>query len=232
MERGVRIEDVAGVKSRVSWGAIFGGAFIALAVYLVLALFFAGVGLSLTEAGVRAGTATWVAVIANVLSLIIALFVGGWVTSQLTVGETRQEAWIHGILTWAMVTAIAIAMVAFGLRGGYNALLGVAMVAEPTAGQNWEQAARQAGIPQERIEQWRQGLAADNIQAQIQDPRVRAEAREAAMIATWSTLAGTLLSIGAAVLGALSGMGPTFRLFPNTVVAEQEVTTTTTTSRT
>ena len=53
MDRGIRIEDVAGLKSRVSWGAIIGGSLIALAAYVILGLFFAGVGLSLTEAGVR-----------------------------------------------------------------------------------------------------------------------------------------------------------------------------------
>src|SRR5262249_32415419 len=45
--------DLLGVKSRVSWSAIFGGALIALSCYLVLTLLFAAIGISLTEAGVR-----------------------------------------------------------------------------------------------------------------------------------------------------------------------------------
>jgi hypothetical protein len=228
VDRSVGIEDVAGLKSRVSWGAIVGGSLIALATYLVLGLFFAGVGLSLSEAGVRARTATWVAVVANVISLVVALFVGGWVTTQLTAGETRQEAWIHGVLTWGVVTAAAIFMVTQGLTGGYNALLGAALVGQNTENANWEAAARQAGIAPQTIENWKQGLNPEQLRAEAQKPENIDAARQTAMIVSWSTLLGTLLSIGAAVLGALTGMGPTFRLFPAAVVAEREVRTTTT----
>jgi uncharacterized Tic20 family protein len=228
IDRGVRIEDVAALRSRVSWAAVFGGGVIALAVYLVLSLLFAGVGLSMTEAGVRAGAVTWVEIIAGIVSLLVALFVGGWVTTQLTAGETRQEAWIHGVLTWAVVTAVAVGMVGMGMRGGYNALLGAALVANE-ANANWEAAARQSGIPQERIDQWKQGLNPENLRNEVQRPENVAAARRAAMIAAWSTLAGTLLSIGAAILGAFAGMGPSFRLFPAAVVTEQQVTSTTVT---
>lgn len=228
VDRSVGIEDVAGLKSRVSWGAIMGGSLIALATYLVLGLFFAGVGLSLTEAGVRAGTAMWVAVVANVISLVIALFIGGWVTTQLTAGETRQEAWIHGVLTWGVVTAAAIFMVTQGLTGGYNALLGAALVGQNSDNSNWEAAARQAGVPPQTIENWRQGLDPERLRAEAQNPENVEKARRTAMIVSWSALLGTLMSIGAAVLGALTGMGPTFRLFPTAVVAEREVRTTTT----
>jgi hypothetical protein len=228
MDRTVGIEDVAGVKSRVSWGAILGGAVVALSVYLLLTIFFAGVGLSLTELGVRSGTAATIAIIAGVLSVILAMFCGGCVTSVLTAGETRREAMLHGILTWAVVTAIAIGMVAMGLRGGYNALLGAALVAQNAENDqpgrvNWEQAARQAGIPQDRINEVKQGL---NPQ-QVQNPENAEAARRGAMIAAWATLIGTLLSMGAAVLGALASVGPTFRLFPTggaVVVERQEVT--------
>ncbi|HET6572230.1 MAG TPA: hypothetical protein VFG68_01400 [Fimbriiglobus sp.] len=230
MDRGVSvgIEDVAGLKSRVSWGAVIGGSLIALAVYLILGLFFAGVGLSLTEAGVRAGTASWIAVVANVISLIVAMFVGGWVTTQLTAGETRQEAWIHGVLTWGVVTAVAVFMVTQSLQGGYNALLGAALVGQGTDTSNWEAAARQAGVSQQTIDGWKQGLDPNYLRAKAQDPATIAAARQTAMIVSWSVLVGTLLSIGAAVLGALAGMGPTFRLFPAAIVAERQVRTTTT----
>src|SRR5581483_3265178 len=44
----VRYEDVAQLRSRISWGAIFAGMVVALACALILTLFFTGVGLSLT----------------------------------------------------------------------------------------------------------------------------------------------------------------------------------------
>ncbi|MFO0850544.1 MAG: hypothetical protein U0871_18595 [Gemmataceae bacterium] len=230
MDREVRFEDVAGLQSRVSWGAIIAGSVIALAVYMLLALFFAGLGLALTEAGVRAGTATNIAVVCSVISWVAALFCGGCVTTQLTAGETRREAWIHGVLTWAAVTALTLMMVGMGLRGGYNALLGAALVGSNVTdanGQtNWEQAARQAGVPQERIDQIKQGLRPENIREQANNPETRQDVRQGALVATWATFAGTLLSIGAAILGALAGMGPTFRLFPRTAAITTATTVT------
>jgi Kef-type K+ transport system membrane component KefB len=230
MDRTVGIEDVAGVQSRVSWGAIFGGSVIALSVYLLLGLFFAGVGLSLNRAGVEAGNAAIVSIVAGVLSIVVALWCGGCVTSILTAGETRREAIIHGVLTWAVVTGFTLAMVGMGLRTGYNALLGAALVGQSTeaANRSWEQVARDNGIPQERIDQLKRDLNLQNAQAQANNPENRNEVSKGAMIATWSVFAGTLLSIGAAVLGGLSGMGPTFRLFPGVVATAErrEVTVT------
>ena len=132
------------------------------------------------------------------------------------------------MLTWGVVTAVAIFMVTQGLTGGYNALLGAALVGQNTDNANWEAAARQAGIAPQTIENWKQGLNPEQLRAEAQKPENIAAARQTAMIVSWSALLGTLLSIGAAVLGALTGMGPTFRLFPAAVVAEREVRTTTT----
>ena len=45
----VKMEDVAGVRSRISWPAIVAGAVVAVAVNLVLTLFFAALGLTVAE---------------------------------------------------------------------------------------------------------------------------------------------------------------------------------------
>ena len=101
----VRIEDVQGVRSRVSWSAIIGGAVIAIATYLVLTFFFAALG-HVADRGRGAENAVGIgAIVAAVLTIVVSLFFGGWVTTQLTVGETRCEAMIYGLLTWAVVTA-------------------------------------------------------------------------------------------------------------------------------
>jgi hypothetical protein len=57
------VEDILPVRSRISWGAIFAGAVIALAIYLVLTVLGAAVGLSLTNTTVRGSTLWWSAVI-------------------------------------------------------------------------------------------------------------------------------------------------------------------------
>ena len=142
----------------------------------------------------------------------------------------------HDDLVWAPqwaangnYTAAAIFMVTQGLQGGYNALLGAALVGQKTDTANWEAAARQAGITQQTIDSWKQSLNPENLRAEAQDPQNIAAARQTAMIVSWATLVGTLLSIATAVLGALAGMGPTFRLFPAAVVSAHDVEVRTTT---
>jgi hypothetical protein len=96
----VHYEDIAGVRSRVSWGAILGGAVIANATSLLLTFFFVAVGFSLSDSDIRGNTIGIAAVIAAVVTVVISLFLGGWVTTQLTAGETHREAVIYGVLTW------------------------------------------------------------------------------------------------------------------------------------
>jgi len=213
--REVRFEDVVGLKSRISWGAVVAGSVVAFAVYLVLTLFFTGIGLSLSQAGVRDGVIGTGAVIAGILSIVVALFCGGCVTTQLTSGETKNEAVIHGVLTWATVTGLSLFMVAMGVRAGYNAALGAAYAADTTDARlrpNWEQAARDAGVSQEQIDRARQSIQPDNLRQKLQDPQLQDAARTNAMAAAWITLAGTLLAMGSAIGGALFGSGPRFRL--------------------
>ena len=214
-ESHVNIEDIQGVRSRVSWAAVLGGAVIALAVYLVLTFFFAALGLSLTEAGVRDNAVGTGAVIAAVLTIVIALYLGGWVTTQLSVGETKQEACIYGVLTWAVVMAFSVGLIGMGVRAGYFALVSGTVVAQNAGvtAQNWEQAARSAGVPQQRIDEARAAVD-PNRAVPVNEERVR----EAAAVAAWSAFAGTLLSIAACVFGSLAGRGAVFRLFPVTRV--------------
>jgi Kef-type K+ transport system membrane component KefB len=212
--REVRFEDVVGLKSRISWGAVIAGSVVAFAVYLLLTLFFTGLGLSLSEAGVRQGVIGTGAIVCGILSIVVALFCGGCVTTQLTAGETKQEAVIHGVLTWATVTALSLFMVAMGVRAGYTAARGAAYAANATDDRfrpNWEQAARDAGVPQADIDRARQNAQPDNLRRNLQDPQFQDQARNNAMAAAWITLAGTLLAMCSAIGGALAGSGPRFR---------------------
>src|SRR5690349_4557248 len=119
----VRAEDLLPVGSRVSWGAILAGAVVALAVYLVLTLLGSAVGLSVSD-DVRSGTLGTGAAVWAILSTVVALFLGGWVTSQTTVGENKTEAIIHGVIMWGVVLFLMLWLVSTGLRTGFNALWG------------------------------------------------------------------------------------------------------------
>lgn len=220
----VKIEDITGVQSRVSWAAILGGSVIAIAAYLVLTFFFAALGMSLTDAGVRANAVGIGAIVAAVLSIVVALFLGGWVTTQLSVGENKREAMIYGVLTWAVVTAFSLGMVSMGIRAGYFALVSGTVVAQqsPTAQQNWDDVARQAGVTEAQIASAKTSIDPAKVRATVNDPANREAALEGAAIAAWSALAGTLLSIAASLFGALAGRGAAFRLFPATALPRRQ----------
>jgi len=222
----VHIEDVAGVRSRVSWGALLGGTMTAIACSTVLTFFFAAIGVSLREADLRGETLGIGAIIAAVVTICASLFVGGWVTTQLTAGETRQEAIIYGILTWATVVAFSLAMVGMGVRAGYFALVGGTLVAQnaPAAQQrSWEDMARSAGVAQDKIDAAKQGLNPDRVRAEANDPANQERAQRAALATSWGALVAIMLSIVAAIGGALAGCGPSFRLFPVASGTRQEI---------
>jgi hypothetical protein len=208
--------DLLGVRSRVSWSAIFAGALIALSCYLVLTLLFAAIGISMTETGVRGNAIGYGVLIAMILTLIVSLFIGGWVASQLTAGETRQEAVIYGFLTWAAVTGITLFLVASGARAGYFAVVGGSVVADNSAARatSWEELARQSGVSEQQIASAKASMDPARARAEINDPANQERAREAAIAASWTALVGTMLSMAAAVCGALTGRGMAFRLFP------------------
>lgn len=222
----VQLSDVTGVRSRVCWGALLGGAVIALATALVFTFLFAAIGVSLRDTDLRGETVGIAGIVAAVVTMAFSLFLGGWVTSQLTAGETRQEAVIYGVLTWAVVTAASMMMVGVGVRAGYFALLGGTMVAQNTQTvqqRSWEDMARSAGVSQANIEAARANLDPARAQAAANNPETRERAGQAAVAGTWGALVALLVSIAAAVVGSVAGSGPQFRLFPTTTTHRPEI---------
>lgn len=219
-ENPVGIEDVAGVRSRISWPAVLSGAVIAVVVNLVLTLFFAALGVTLTSVGQPADgdTAGWFALAAVILSVVASLFVGGWVAAQLTAGETQREAVLYGVLTWAAVIFLSLMLVGVGMRAGYFAIVGGAVVAQNSPpvqnAQSWEQAARNVGVPQDKIDAAKASVDPSKAREVANDPAAQRNAKEAAVYASWSALVAILLSMATAIGGAIVGSGPSFRLFP------------------
>ena len=207
--------DLVSVGSRVSWSAIIAGTVIALACYIVLTLLFAAIGISLTESGVRANAIGWGALAAAIFTIVVSLFVGGWVSAQMTVGENRQEACLYGILTWAAVTAASLWLVGMGVRAGYFAVVGGSVIAQNNERlPAWEDMARSAGVQDQQINDWKAKADPNRVRDTVNDPANQERARQAAVAAAWAALVGVMLSMAAAVCGALAGRGATFRLFP------------------
>jgi len=212
----IRAEDVLPVRSRVSWGAIFAGAMVALSLSFLLNLLGAALGFSISDR-VRPETLGGAAAGWSIVVTVLALFIGGYVASQCSVGENRFEAALYGVILWGVLFSMLLWLMATGVRSGLSAMVGMAHANQVVTGDassgGWEESARRAGVSQERIDQLKKDMpTGDQARRATEDPANQRAAAEAATRVTWWAFLGTLLSMLAAVAGAYVGAGPTFRL--------------------
>lgn len=110
----------AAAGKRVSWGAVFAGAVVALVVQLMLSVLGIGIGAStidpLTEqnpaAGLGTGAGIWF-----VLTSLVALFVGGWVAGRMANAPLDTDRALHGVLTWGLTTLLTFYLLSTAIGG-------------------------------------------------------------------------------------------------------------------
>jgi ABC-type transport system involved in multi-copper enzyme maturation permease subunit len=174
--------DYGSVRSRISWGAILAGAAVSMAIYALLMALGVAVGLSVSD-DVTTETLGTSAGVWGFISIMIALFTGGWVTTQVTTGESRTEAVLYGVVLWATTSVLLIWITTNGTRAGVDA----AMVLQNMTGGN------QATV------------TTDDSQSSEERQDAIARAREAGKRGSWWAFAGMLASMVAAIGGALVG---------------------------
>src|SRR5215203_6350243 len=106
-----REEDLTSVGTRISWAAVLAGAVVAMAFSLVLTMLGGAIAMSINAASTttpRIETVAGWGLVWALLATGLSLFAGGWVTSQLTAGETKCEAMVHGVILWGTVFAIML----------------------------------------------------------------------------------------------------------------------------
>jgi len=209
----VRPEDVTSVGTRISWGAVLAGAVVAMAVYMVLTTLGTAIGFSIGR-DTRVETLAGGALVWAILTTALALFAGGWTTSQLTAGETKCESMVHGLILWGTIVAAMLWMTTTGVRSGFNAMLSVAYAGQTAADGDLESGARQLGFTQAQIDEAKAKLnrTAEDTRDAANDRDTKDSARRGVAMLTWGALFGMLLSMGAAIGGALVGAGPSRHL--------------------
>ncbi|MGB3265255.1 MAG: hypothetical protein WBA89_15030 [Microcoleus sp.] len=184
----VVVNSVMEYHDRVRWGPIFSGLVIAIATQLALSALGAAIGLSniansgapRTIAGsVGTGIGIW-----SIISLLISLGVGGWVTARACGPMNRSTALLNGAILWATTLTIGSWLLANGVAGTFG-------IVAANAGEAINQA-QQSGVnlPNQ----------APNVSAQ--DTRNIADN---AAKAGWSFLFGSLLGLVASMAGASAG---------------------------
>jgi hypothetical protein len=163
---------------------------VALATQLILSSFFGAIGAgrvagSLAPRSIAPGVASNVS-LWSTIALLLSLFVGGWITSRACGPMNRNTALLNGAILWATTLALSSWFLANGVFGAFG-------IAASNAGAVFNQAQQPGGV---------------NIPQNI--PSVTAEqARDIAAATSrtlWWFVFGSLLSLAAALIGAIAGV--------------------------
>ncbi|XHX78834.1 MAG: hypothetical protein RBJ76_02555 [Stenomitos frigidus ULC029] len=183
----------ADYHDRVRWGPIFAGLVVAISTQLILSSLGAAIGLTtIANSGAprsNAGDVGSAVGIWSIISLLISLFVGGWVTARTCGPMSKSTALLNGAILWATVLAASAWLLASGVSGAFGVLAS-------NAGEVANQVQQPGGV----------GIP-NNIPDTI--PNVTAEqARDTAGNAAkagWSFVLGSLLGLVAAGFGSTVG---------------------------
>ena len=257
-----RIAYPASVRAegmRVSWGGVFGGVLVALGFLLLMTALGVAVGISAAQPGeTDVGTLGTGAGIWGGLSLLVALFLGGWVSTRIGAIFDGTTGFFGGVLVWVVSVLLMLYFAASGigmLGGGAFKLVGGAAQALGSVVQS-QGAPDVSGSVDQMIQRLKDpksaeqiaaatGMPASEVQATLSETAQRVENNRAnptqaaaeakngvaqlmekakssgalqqkaeevkpqAAKAAWIALGALLLSLLAAVLGALVGRRPT-----------------------
>ena len=131
-----RIEAVPGVPFKLSWGAIFGGTFVALGVWVLLYSLGLALGLSSVDpadpgsakaAGI--GTGIW-----SLIAPLIALFAGGLVASRTAGVVDKMGGALHGAVLWGLTTLAGVIVMGMALSSLLGTVFNVGKAAVGATG--------------------------------------------------------------------------------------------------
>jgi hypothetical protein len=122
-------EGVPPVGPRVRWSGVMSGVILALGIVLLLTAL--GLAIGITAVGdpraATAGTATGLGIGAGfwaALTLLVAYFLGGLVSTMVTDRPDRGGALVHGALVWTLASGFLLWLLGQGISLGASGLLG------------------------------------------------------------------------------------------------------------
>lgn len=146
-ERPGVVPAVAGTPFKLSWSAIFGGAFVALGIWILLYSLGLALGLSAMDpsdpgsaksAGI--GTGIW-----SLIAPLIALFIGGFVAARTAGIQNKGSGAMHGAVLWGLTTLAGTILMSMALTSLMGAAFSIGKTAVGAAGSAVVGAASQGG---------------------------------------------------------------------------------------
>jgi hypothetical protein len=225
--------------SRIGWGAVIAGFFIATVTQILLNTLGIAIGLSAVGAeGGTSGTAIGIgAGIWTILSSVISVFVGAWVAGRYTSIPERGEGSLQGALVWSLSLIFFVWFATMGIGSALGGIMGMvgqgvqagAQGAATQMGQADQDVGRGAGGEQMDRESMIQNLMnttqmsreqAEKAVDQLSSPQMRQQAAETTAkfgaAAAWWFFITALLSLGAAIWGGNLGFSRRYESRPAT----------------
>ena len=126
------------IGPRVRWGGVMSGFVVAMGTILLLTALGMAIGITTlndpratteyVDAGLGVGASVW-----GAITLLLACFLGGMVSTRVTDRPDRGGAFIHGTLVWTLVSVFLLWLVgqgiSFGLSNLFSALGGLTKTA-------------------------------------------------------------------------------------------------------
>lgn len=107
--------------TRVSWGAIFAGVVIAIAVQLVMGILGTGIGLSMVDPveGTTPGAAGFGigAGIYWLITTVVALGAGGYTAARVAGVHDRFDGLVHGLVVWGVTLILTLYLLTSAVGG-------------------------------------------------------------------------------------------------------------------
>jgi hypothetical protein len=205
---------------RISWGGVFGGVLAGIGLLMLLSSLGIAVGISAVDprnpdgSAIGTGAAIWTA-----LTLLIALFVGGWASTRLSMLWERTTALFEGALVWVLSMILILYLAANGvglIASGAFGMVGQTMQAAGGSGvlqdlssgdvdqilgrlqdpQTAQTVASALGLPQQDVESRFREISS-RVEAARNDP-ARAASEMRSGLADLASQAGRNLAAGAA----------------------------------
>lgn len=118
---------------RVSWGGVMSGLFVAIGVLLILTALGLAIGITAlgdpraattdTASGLGIGAGVW-----TFITLLVAFFLAGMISTQVTDRPDRTGAIIHGVLVWVLFMLFLLWLMVSGISLGLTGLFGTVSV--------------------------------------------------------------------------------------------------------
>ncbi|RKI51762.1 hypothetical protein D7X55_33400 [Corallococcus sp. AB049A] len=135
-ERAGIIPAVPGSAYKLSWGAIFGGTFVALGVWILLYTLGLALGLSSVNPS-DVGSAKSAGIFTGIWSVIVplvALFVGGMVAARSAGIVDKGGGALHGAVLWGLTTLLGVFLVGMLVSNVLGAVFNVGKAAVGAGG--------------------------------------------------------------------------------------------------